>query len=104
MNRNVPFFVSVPNLDSYEIHIAKKKEQKKTCNVPLNQISNPTAQYRLHLADSSPVDNTTYELCSDMIDVVIDVSSIYGVKRDALLDASQAPDGKFPVFSRNFKS
>jgi Ras-related GTP-binding protein C/D len=30
--------------------------------------------------DSSPVDNTTYELCSDMIDVVIDVSSIYGVK------------------------
>lgn len=28
--------------------------------------------------DSSPVDNTTYELCSDMIDVVIDVSCIYG--------------------------
>jgi Ras-related GTP-binding protein C/D len=30
--------------------------------------------------DSSPVDNTTYELCSDMIDVVIDVSCIYGMK------------------------
>jgi len=28
--------------------------------------------------DSSPVDMQTYELCSDMIDVVIDVSSIYG--------------------------
>jgi len=30
--------------------------------------------------DSTPVDNTTYELCSDMIDVVIDVSCIYGMK------------------------
>lgn len=28
--------------------------------------------------DSNPVDNVTYELCSDMIDVVIDVSCIYG--------------------------
>ena len=28
--------------------------------------------------DSSPVDMQTYELCSDMIDVVLDVSSIYG--------------------------
>lgn len=30
--------------------------------------------------DSSPVDIQTLELCSDMIDVVIDVSSIYGTK------------------------
>jgi len=30
--------------------------------------------------DSSPVDMQTYELCSDMIDVVIDVSCIYGIK------------------------
>jgi len=29
--------------------------------------------------DSSPVDMQTYELCSDMIDVVIDVSCIYGL-------------------------
>jgi Ras-related GTP-binding protein C/D len=29
--------------------------------------------------DSSPVDMSTYELCSDMIDVVIDVSCIYGM-------------------------
>ena len=28
--------------------------------------------------DSSPVDMQSYELCCDMIDVVIDVSSIYG--------------------------
>jgi len=30
--------------------------------------------------DSNPVDMQTYELCSDMIDVVIDVSHIYGMK------------------------
>jgi len=30
--------------------------------------------------DSSPFDSQTYELCGDMIDVVIDVSCIYGVK------------------------
>lgn len=29
--------------------------------------------------DSSPVDMQTYELCSDMIDVVVDVSCIYGL-------------------------
>ena len=28
--------------------------------------------------DSNPVDMQTYELCSDMIDVVIDISCIYG--------------------------
>ena len=28
--------------------------------------------------DSSPVDVQLYELCSDMIDVVVDVSCIYG--------------------------
>jgi len=33
--------------------------------------------------DSSPVDMQTYELCSDMIDVVVDVSCIYGMKDDA---------------------
>ncbi|CAB4054582.1 RRAGC_D [Lepeophtheirus salmonis] len=34
---------------------------------------------KIYLAtDSSPVDMQTYELCCDMIDVVIDVSCIYG--------------------------
>jgi Ras-related GTP-binding protein C/D len=33
--------------------------------------------------DSSPVDMQTYELCSDMIDVVIDISCIYGLRGDA---------------------
>lgn len=32
--------------------------------------------------DSAPVDMPTYELCSDMIDVVIDVSCIYGMPAD----------------------
>eukprot|EP00164_Ancoracysta_twista_P001847 GFYU01002428.1.p1 GENE.GFYU01002428.1~~GFYU01002428.1.p1 ORF type:complete len:347 (-),score=123.80 GFYU01002428.1:195-1235(-) len=32
--------------------------------------------------DSSPVDMQMYELCSDMIDVVIDVSCIYGMKEE----------------------
>ncbi|CAO2580335.1 Ras-related GTP-binding protein D [Lemmus lemmus] len=32
--------------------------------------------------DSAPVDMQTYELCCDMIDVVIDISCIYGLKED----------------------
>lgn len=32
--------------------------------------------------DSTPVDMQSYELCCDMIDVVIDVSCIYGVRED----------------------
>ncbi|CAM9386954.1 unnamed protein product [Chrysoparadoxa australica] len=36
---------------------------------------------RIYIAtDSNPVEMQAYELCSDMIDVVIDVSCIYGVK------------------------
>lgn len=31
--------------------------------------------------DSNPVDMQSYELCSDMIDVVIDVSCIYGYEQ-----------------------
>ena len=34
---------------------------------------------KLYLAtDSSPVDMTTYEVCSDMIDVIADLEGIYG--------------------------
>jgi Ras-related GTP-binding protein C/D len=42
--------------------------------------------------DSNPVDMQTYELCSDMIDVVIDVSCIYGLKPrdDQPLDGADA--------------
>lgn len=36
---------------------------------------------KIYLAtDSGPVDVQSFELCSDMIDVVIDVSCIYGMK------------------------
>lgn len=34
--------------------------------------------------DSTPVDMQTYELCSDMIDVVVDVSCIYGYTNEAM--------------------
>ena len=35
---------------------------------------------KLYIAtDSNPVDSHTYELCSDLVDVVIDVSYIYGL-------------------------
>mmetsp|Transcript_32005 Transcript_32005/g.42230 ORF Transcript_32005/g.42230 Transcript_32005/m.42230 type:complete len:366 (-) Transcript_32005:72-1169(-) len=38
---------------------------------------------RIYIAtDSNPVNMQSYELCSDMIDVVIDVSCIYGVKEE----------------------
>merc|ERR1711912_225181 len=33
-------------------------------------------------SDPQPVDLQSYELCSDMIDVVIDVSCIYGLAED----------------------
>lgn len=37
------------------------------------------AMSKIYLAtDSSPVDIGTYELCSDVMDVVLDMSSIYG--------------------------
>nr|CAG4645617.1 EOG090X08AZ [Lynceus sp. MCZ IZ 141354] len=32
--------------------------------------------------DSSPVDMQSYELCCDMLDVVVDISCIYGLKED----------------------
>ena len=36
---------------------------------------------KIYLAtDSSPVDMQSYELCADMIDVITDVSSIYGAE------------------------
>lgn len=38
---------------------------------------------KLYIAtDSTPVDLISYELCSDMIDVVIDVSCIYGIESE----------------------
>ena len=37
--------------------------------------------------DSSPVDMQTYELCTDMIDVTLDVLSIYGYSFFAVLKA-----------------
>ena len=44
--------------------------------------------------DSSPVDMQSYELCCDMIDVVIDVSCIYGLVIRTELVSSQSSGGK----------
>ncbi|KAJ3202104.1 hypothetical protein HDU67_000794 [Dinochytrium kinnereticum] len=41
--------------------------------------------------DSSPVDMQSYELCSDMIDVVMDFSSIYGALGDAASKSTEEP-------------
>lgn len=49
--------------------------------------------------DSSPVDMQSYELCCDMIDVVIDVSCIYGLE-DLYSACWQR---LFPFFSRHLK-
>lgn len=38
--------------------------------------------------DSSPVDIQTYEICSDYIDVIVDVSEIYGLDPPLLYDGS----------------
>ncbi|KAI8764632.1 ras-related GTP-binding protein C [Biomphalaria glabrata] len=50
--------------------------------------------------DSSPVDMQCYELCCDMIDVVIDMSCIYGV-RDIFLSRAR-DDGAFDNESASF--
>lgn len=43
--------------------------------------------------DGSPVDMQSYELCSDMIDVVIDVSCIYGLEDHSSAAASSGAPG-----------
>lgn len=46
--------------------------------------------------DSSPVDVQSYEICSDYIDVIVDVSEIYGYDREAVKktdDKNNAADG-----------
>jgi Ras-related GTP-binding protein C/D len=44
---------------------------------------------KIYLAtDSSPVDIGTYELCSDVMDVVLDMSSIYGNQENISLQVN----------------
>ncbi|ORY96910.1 hypothetical protein BCR43DRAFT_492481 [Syncephalastrum racemosum] len=44
--------------------------------------------------DSSPVDMQSYELCSDMIDVIIDIECIYGAQ-------SASPEGRLSITEEN---
>ena len=49
-----------------------------SCNIDKSYLVDVVT--KLYIAtDSNPVDVHTYELCSDLVDVVIDVSCIYGV-------------------------
>ncbi|KAI7871893.1 Gtr1/RagA G protein conserved region-domain-containing protein, partial [Spinellus fusiger] len=41
--------------------------------------------------DSSPVDMQSYELCSDMIDVVIDIECIYGTRASTPIEGTRPP-------------
>lgn len=49
--------------------------------------------------DSAPVDMQSYELCCDMIDVIIDISCIYGV--DETNEGSTFDDRSFSVIKLN---
>merc|ERR1712088_573630 len=49
----------------------------------------------------SPVDMQSYELCCDMIDVVIDVSCIYGIQDDAGVETSSFDDRSASVIRLN---
>jgi len=50
-----------------------------SCNIEKSYLVD--VKTKLYIAtDSSPIDAHTYELCADLVDVVIDVSYIYGVK------------------------
>lgn len=44
--------------------------------------------------DSSPVDVQSYEICSDYIDVILDVSEIYGYTREGETKATQSKDSE----------
>lgn len=50
---------------------------------------------------SSPVDMQSYELCSDIIDVVIDVSCIYGTGDDGAASAYDEKSGSIIKLSNN---
>lgn len=53
-----------------------------SCNIDKSYLVDVVT--KLYIAtDSNPVDVHTYELCSDLVDVVIDVSYIYGVSDSA---------------------
>lgn len=53
--------------------------------------------------DSNPVDVRTYELCSDLVDVVLDVSNIYGSSAAATA-AAAAQEGGSMVRSSDFQA
>ncbi len=53
--------------------------------------------------DSSPVDISTYEICCDMIDVMLDISSIYGYPEEDGAGGGNG-DGVAHAFDENSSS
>ena len=67
-----------------------------SCNIDKSYLIDVVT--KLYVAtDSNPVDVHTYELCSDLVDVVVDVSYIYGVKvTETNPDGTSAPAVTIP--------
>lgn len=63
-----------------------------SCNIEKSYLVD--VKTKLYIAtDSNPSDVHTYELCSDLVDVVIDVSYIYGVRQTQALASPGAKGG-----------
>ncbi|XP_006133362.2 ras-related GTP-binding protein D isoform X1 [Pelodiscus sinensis] len=73
--------LSLLPLKSMEISIQWNKESEQNSGIEKAFLFDVVS--KIYIAtDSTPVDMQTYELCCDMIDVVIDISCIYGLKED----------------------
>ena len=71
-----------------------------SCNIDKSYLVDVVT--KLYVAtDSNPVDVHTYELCSDLVDAVVDVSNIYGVKVTEVPVPADAPEGTLPTQELN---
>jgi len=74
--------LAVKNVKVYELYLKFKHSSKFFLFLKNSGIEKAflfDVVSKIYIAtDSSPVDMQSYELCCDMIDVVIDVSCIYG--------------------------
>lgn len=74
--------LAVKNVKVYELYLKFKHSSKIFLFLKNSGIEKAflfDVVSKIYIAtDSSPVDMQSYELCCDMIDVVIDVSCIYG--------------------------
>ena len=84
-------FLDVSALEAFSKVVQKLVDQLPILNNLLDKLIESSVIEKTYLldvftklyiaTDSNPVDGHTYELCSDLVDVVIDVSCIYGLPR-----------------------